>query len=138
MLDKEYRIKIVNNLATEILNKTTKDIDKENDKYGFIDPITIIICISIIVNVIRVIQECKKKSQLMPVRERKEYLTAEIKSLSFNDSFFTRLKARRVIKQKLTKEQYKKYGESMLAAIIDTGKYIKDDQVEALLEYENV
>ena len=138
MSDQEHQIKIVNNLATEILNKTTKDIDKKEDDYGFIDPITIIICISIIVNVIRVIQECKKKSQLMKMREKKEYLTAEIKSLSFNDTFFTRLKARKVIKQKLTKDQYKKYGESMLAAIIETGKYIKDDQVEALLEYENV
>lgn len=138
MSDKEYQIKLVNNLATEILNKTTKDVDKKQDGYGFIDPITIIICISIIVNVIRVIQECKKKSQLMKMREKKEYLTAEIKSLSFNDTFFTRLKARKVIKQKLTKDQYKKYGESMLAAIIETGKYIKDDQVEALLEYENV
>lgn len=137
MSDKEYQIKIVNNLATEILNKTTKNVDIKDDEYG-IDPITIIICISIIVNVIRVIQECKKKSQLMKMREKKEYLTAEIKSLSFNDTFFTRLKARKVIKQKLTKDQYKKYGESMLTAIIETGKYIKDDQVEALLEYENV
>lgn len=133
----EYQKKIVNNLASSVLNKTLKDTDDNTDNYG-IDPLTIILVISVILTLIRVIQECRKKSNTMRFAEKKEYLAAEIKSVSFNNGFFTRMKIRKVLKQKLTKEQYKKYGEAMLLAIIDTGKYIKDDQVAALLEYENV
>ena len=50
---------IINDMAKQFYDRTISQTDEDTSEYG-IDPITIIICISIIVNVIRVIQECNK------------------------------------------------------------------------------
>lgn len=130
--------KVVEDLAREILNETEENLieTKTHDMYG-IDPITIIICISIIVNIIRVIQECKKnKSVDMTQTEKTNLLTTEIKFQSMNNGWFTRRKVRNIIRKHITKEQDKKYGEAMLKALFAVGKKTTDEQVCSLLEYK--
>lgn len=130
---------IINDLANKVLELTKSKLSKEDqDKYGF-DPITILMMISIILTLIRVIQECRKdKSKLMTQSEKTEYLCTEIKSLSFNNTFLNRVRMRSAIKKHLSKAQYKKYGEPLLQALLETGKTVTDEQVSALLEYKHV
>ena len=72
----EYDEKIVNNLATSVLNSVLKKVEPNKDKTYGIDPLTIIIIIGIIVNVIRVIQECNKdKTNSLPKAQTAELLS---------------------------------------------------------------
>ena len=128
---------ILEALAQEIHDKTLSKV-KETDRYG-IDPLTIIILIGIAVNVIRVIQECNKnKTQKLKFGEKVDLLGTDIKFRSNNHSFFTRLKIRSIIKKHLNKSQYKVYQEPLLETLLEIGKTVKEEQVSALLEHENV
>lgn len=130
--------KVVEDLAREVLNETEENlIETKNYKLYGIDPITIIICISILVNIIRVIQECKKKESLnMTQAEKTDYLTTEVKFQSMNHGWYTRRRVRNIMRKHLTKEQDKKYGEAMLKALFAVGKKTTDEQVCSLLEYK--
>lgn len=124
-------------LAEEIYNKTMSQIDK-SELHG-IDPLTIIIIIGIIVNIIRVIQECNKdKVSKLARSERTELLSTDIKFRAFQHGWLTRLKLKRIVRKHLTKDQYTTYGEPILKSLLDVGKTVKGEQVSALLEYENV
>jgi len=128
---------ILETLAQDILDKTLAKV-KETDRYS-IDPLTIIILIGIAVNVIRVIQECNKnKTTKLKFGEKVDLLSTDIKFRSNNHSFFTRLKIRSIIKKHLNSSQYKVYKEPLLQTLLDIGKKVKEEQVTALLEYENV
>ena len=128
---------ILETLAQDILDKTLAKV-KETDRYS-IDPLTIIILIGIAVNVIRVIQECNKnKTTKLKFGEKVDLLGTDIKFRSNNHSFFTRLKIRSIIKKHLNKSQYKVYQEPLLETLLEIGKTVKEEQVSALLEHENV
>jgi hypothetical protein len=136
--------KIVNSIAENILVSTLKQSTVEDRKkwqvnYG-IDPLTIILIISVTLTLIRVIQECRKnKSSLMTASEKNNYLTSEVRTLSFGNSFLTRRKVKKILKEKLTKEQYNKYGDALFKSLLTVGKTVTDEQVSALVEYkENV
>jgi hypothetical protein len=124
-------------LAEEIYNKTMSKI-KESELYG-IDPLTIIILVGIAVNIIRVIQECNKnKTTSLSKGEQSTFLSTDVRFRSFNHSFLTRMRLRKILKNHLTKDQYKVYGDVILQTLLEVGKTVKEEQVSALLEYENV
>lgn len=126
---------IVQLLAKEIYEKTNNKIDKST-LYG-IDPLTIILIIGIIVNIIRVIQECnKEKSKGLPRGEQAALLSADIKHRAFNSGWFTKLRLKNIIKKHLNKGQNKKYADPLLETLLEIGKKVKEEQVSALLEYK--
>jgi hypothetical protein len=128
---------IIEELAKEIYNKTLSKV-KETDRYG-IDPITIIMIIAIMVNVIRVIQECNKnKTTKLSAGEKTEFFNTDVRFRSFNHSFLTRMKLRKILKNQLTKHQYKVYGDAIVQTLLEVGKTVKEEQVSALLEYKHV
>lgn len=128
---------IINDLASKILEEVEENIKPQNT-YG-IDPLTIILIIGIIVNVIRVIQECKKdKVKKMMKQEASNYILAEVKYKAANCGWLTKRRIRNIIKEKLTKEQYAKYGESLLKALITAGINATDEQVSSLMEHSHV
>ena len=128
---------VINELATRIIEETFHD-DKKAKQY-YIDPLTIILVISILLTLIRVIQECRKKrTKLFSSSEKYAYFHSEINSLCFNNTFFTRMRINSAIKEHLTKEQYQKYGKALLDAIIKVGCKMSQEQTTALLEYKHV
>lgn len=129
---------IIENLAKNILDKVDEQI-KPEDKYG-IDPITIIMLIGLALTLIRIVQECRKdKVKLFGSRsEKTDYITTEVKSLCFNRSLITRMRLRKIVKNHLTREQYKVYGDALIKSVLETGKNLTQEQAEALLEYKNV
>lgn len=127
----------LNILAKDIQKKILSEV-KEKDIYG-IDPITIILIIGVIVNIIRVIQECNKKEiNKMESSEKVDLLSTEVKFRSAHNSFLTRWRLKSIIKSHLDKKQYRVYGEPMLKALLEAGKSITTKQVIAIMEYDNV
>lgn len=125
---------VIEELALKIYNDSLAKV-KETERYG-IDPFTIIMIIAILVNVIRVIQECNKgKTTTLAGSERAEMLSTDVKFRAFNNSFLTRMRLRKIIKNHITKEQNKVYGDALLKTLLENGKTVREEQVSALLEY---
>jgi hypothetical protein len=144
---------VINDLASEVLEETKKNLREDNSENYGIDPLTIIIIIGILVNVIRVVQECRKDKDLQNYKfepniylkdknKTKQiqytYMTTEVRSQATNCGWFAKRRIRKIIKEKLTPEQYKKYGEALLQALLVIGTKATDEQVCSLMEYQNV
>lgn len=122
--------KKLENIAKKII-KNTK-IDSSN--YG-IDPITILMVISIILTLIRVIQECKKNRKL--IKNKYECMLTmknDIQELILKDSWLNRYRLQKIIKQNLSKEQYKVYFSPLQASIMETGINLTEDELSTLME----
>ena len=138
---------VINDLASEVLEETKKNLrEDKSENYG-IDPLTIIIIIGILVNVIRVVQECRKDCEPITLNFKDKnktkqmqyaYMTTEVRSQATNCGWFAKRRIRKIIKEKLTPEQYKKYGEALLQALLVIGLKATDEQVCSLMEYQNV
>ena len=129
----------VNDLASDVLEETKKNLREENTSNYGIDPLTIIIIIGILVNVIRVIQECRKDKDKNKTKQMQyAYMTTEVRSQATNCGWFTKRRIRKIIREKLTKEQYTKYGEALLQALLIVGVKATDEQVSSIMEYSNV
>ena len=130
---------VINDLASEVLEETKKNLREDNSENYGIDPLTIIIIIGILVNVIRVVQECRKDKDKNKTKQiQYTYMTTEVRSQATNCGWFAKRRIRKIIKEKLTPEQYKKYGEALLQALLVIGLKATDEQVCSLMEYQNV
>lgn len=127
----------INDLASEVLEETKRNLREDNPKEYGIDPLTIIIIIGILVNIVRVIQECRKEeASKLCLGDRAQLITTDIRSKSNKLGFFQRRRLKNIIKQHLTQKEYNKYGDALFNALLVVGKKSKDEQVSALLEYE--
>ena len=115
-------------LAIDVLSRQ----DLPQDKFGSV--IMIIMMVAILVNVIRVIQECNKNSKLDKVLLYKQH----IRELSDRRGWFTKMKLRKLIRRELKPEDYKEYGWQLVDAILEKGASITDEEVLTLLETANV
>lgn len=127
------------NAALEKIAKkviSNMNVSKDQD-YG-IDPITIIIVIGVILSLIRVIQECKKNRKLLKDKhESAALMKKDIQEVILKDSWLNRIRLQRIIKQNLTKEQYKTYGKSLQNSIMETGINLTEDETYTLMEAVN-
>lgn len=122
-------------IAQKVLDKLPKE---STDKYGVVI-ITILMIISITLTIIRIIQECNKKRLLRLNKKQKcQLFNIETKSLSMKRSFFTRMTLRRVIRKELPRDAYKKYGNDLMQAILDTGVDLTEEETQTLVEAANV
>lgn len=121
-------------IAEKVLSKANIPQDQ---KFGSV--IGILMVISIILTVIRVLQECNKtKTKDMASQDKYAIYGAEIRTFSKKRGWFTRLRIRRIVKKELNSEDYNKYGIKLVEAMLDTGENLKDDEVVTLVEASNV
>ena len=121
-------------IAEKILDKVP---NKDPEKFGSV--MAILMIISIILTVIRVIQECNKsKIKLFNRRQKNEFFGQEIKNLSFNRRWFTKMTIKKIIRKELSPELYKHYGLELMNAILDTGENLTEDEIKTLVEAANV
>lgn len=128
-------------IAQKVLNNVDqKDNWKHNDykeNFGFV--ITTLMIISIVLTLIRIIQECnKKKINSFGAEQKYEYFGNEIKNLSIRKSWFTKMMIKKAIRKNLTKEQYKEYGILIMNAILTTGEQLTEDEIITLVEVSHV
>ena len=125
----------VKNVAERVMKQA--DIPEE-EQFGSI--IAILMIISIILTVIRVLQECNKNklSDNCTAQDKCSLYGEEIKSYSKKRGWFTKLRIKKILRKNMSKEQYAKYSLRLTHALLDNGETLKDDEVEALVEASNV
>jgi hypothetical protein len=126
------------NLALEkIGKKVLNKLPKNEDNYG-IDPLTLIIVIGIILSLIRVIQECRKKRTLLKDKnERVSLLKKDIQEVILKDSWLNNLRLNKILKQHLSRDQYKVYGKELKNSIMEVGVNLTEDETYTLMEAVN-
>lgn len=127
----------------EKLKKLAEKIRKlanipEEENFGSV--IAILMIISITLTLIRVLQECNKNklSQDSSLQDKYNLYGSEIKNYALRRGWFTKMRIKRVMRDKMSKEQYAKYSLPLLNALLDSGENLKDDEVVALVENANV
>jgi hypothetical protein len=110
----------------------------EEEQFGSV--LAILMVISIILTLIRVLQECNKNKLSTDCTEQDKYslYAEEIKNYSIRKGWFTKLRIKKALRQNMSREQYAKYSVRLLSALLDNGENLKDDEIIALVETSNV
>jgi hypothetical protein len=127
-----------NKKLEDIAKRILKQANIPNDqKFGSI--IAILMMVSIILTLVRVIQECNKTKTNDMTYEQKSGIYAEsIRSYSKKRGWFTRLRIKKILRRELPKEDYHKYGIKLTEILMDNGENITDDEALTLVEESNV
>lgn len=122
-----------------IAKKVLEDANIPDDQM-FGSVIAILMVISIILTLVRVIQECNNNKLAMLDSEDSKYQLygSEMRSYSKKRGWFTKMRIKKVLRNSLNKEDYKQYGNVLCSAILDTGEILTDDEVITLVETANV
>jgi hypothetical protein len=121
------------NLAKKVISKT--DIPQD-DNYGSV--MLILMVISIIISLVRVIQECQKNKLSGADKSSQEQLMkSEIENISIRRTWLNQLRLNRIIKNHMSKEEYNKYGHELRNAILDSGSELDNEDTAALVNIIN-
>lgn len=125
----------VQNIAERVM-KQAKIPPEEN--FGSV--IAILMIISIILTVIRVLQECNKNklSATSSSQDKYNLYGSEIREYSIKRGWFTKLRIKKIMRKNMSRDQYAKYSIQLLNALLDNGENLKDDEIIALVEASNV
>lgn len=110
----------------------------EDQKFGSV--IAILMMISIILTLVRVLQECNKAklSENCTSQDKYGLYGAEMKNYSVRRGWFTKMRIKKILRRELTKEDYNQYSFQLLNAILDNGSNLSEDEVVTLVENANV
>ena len=121
------------NLAKKVLAKT--DIPQD-DNYGSV--MLILMVISIIISLVRVVQECQKnKLANLDISGQKDLMKSEISNISIRKTWLNQLRLNRILKRHMSKEDYIKYGSQLKNAILECGPVLDDEDTTALVNVIN-
>jgi len=121
-------------IAEKVLHRANIGDDQ---KFGSV--IAILMVISIILTVIRVLQECNKsKTQNMTAQDKSTVYGENIRSYSKKRGWFTRMRIKKIVRRELTVEEFNQYGIKLTESLLDTGEDLTDDEAYTLVEAANV
>ena len=125
--------KTIENIAQDVVNSSCK----KSSNYG--NPLMIIMMIGIILNLIRVIQECNSTElSKMNQDEKEEFLQNKIKQLCTKRTWYNKLRMRRIMKNHMSIKEYKQNQEEIVDGILNKGLTITKQQVSKMMEASNV
>lgn len=121
----------------EISKKVLKNSDiPEDEKFGSI--LITIMVIGIIVNVVRVIQECEKdETKHYNKTEYCGFLRNKIAFLANRRNIIDMMRLKKILRKNLPPEVYKKYKNKLTSGILKTGTKLTENETYTLLEYSN-
>ena len=110
----------------------------EDEKFGSV--IAILMIISIILTVIRVLQECNKNklSTTCTAEDKNTLYGTEIKEYSKRRGWFTKMRIKKILRRELDQEKYEKYSLALTNALLDTGENLNQEEISCLVEASNV
>lgn len=110
----------------------------EDQMFGSV--IAVLMVISIILTLIRVIQECNnsKLSAASSQQDKYQLYGSEMRSYSYNRGWFTKMRIKKALRKNLSREEYKQYSGVLCNSILNTGEVLTDDEVITLVEASNV
>jgi hypothetical protein len=102
--------------------------------------IAILMIISIVLTLTRVLQECNKNklSKESTTQDKYNLYGTEMRQYSSRRGWFTKMRIKKVLRQKMSRAQYNKYSLLLLEALLNTGENLTDDDVVTLVENANV
>ena len=125
---------LLEEIAENVSSKASNKAQDEN--FGSI--ILTIMIVGIIVNLVRVAQECNKnKTRQLEDSEKNKYNANFIKQLCADQGWFTKMKIKKAIRQQLGTEKYKQYGKVLLDSLMDTGEKLTEEKLIELVEVSN-
>jgi hypothetical protein len=130
MNDKKLKV-----IAQRVLKKANLP---EDENFGSV--IAILMVISVILTLIRILQECNKNklSGDCTAQDKCNLYASEIKNYSIRRGWFTKMRIKKLLRKELNREQYQKYSLPLIAAILDVGENLNNEEVSCLLEAANV
>jgi hypothetical protein len=122
-------------IASKVLQKAKVP---QEEKFGSV--VAILMIISIILTLVRVLQECNKNklSANCSSSDKYELYGQEIKEYSIRRGWFTKMRIKKILRRELDKEQYEKYSLALVNALLDTGENLNNQEVLCLVEAANV
>jgi hypothetical protein len=124
------------NIAIKVLEQSQVNKDGE---HGFAI-ITILMIISIILTCIRILQECNKSklSTSSSIDDKCMVYGEQLKTFSMNKGWFTKMRIKKILRKEMGRDDYSKYGLSIMSALLKTGETLTDDDIKTLVEAANV
>ena len=121
-----------------VVQKILNLVPNAPEKFGSV--IAVLMMISIVLTLIRIIQQChKNRLKLFKNNKDKcEFYNAEIKDLSLSRSWFTKRTIKKLLKKELSEEDYDHYGVSLMNAILECGTNLTEEETFTLVEAANV
>lgn len=122
-------------IASKVLQKAKVP---QEEKFGSV--IAILMIISIVLTLVRVLQECNKNklSANCSSSDKYELYGQEIKEYSLRRGWFTKMRIKKILRRELSKEQYEKYSLALVNALLDTGENLNNQEILCLVEAANV
>jgi hypothetical protein len=122
-------------IAGKVLNKAGVSQDEE---FGSV--IAILMMISIILTVVRVLQECNKSKLTAQSTAQDKYAIygEQLHTLSQRRGWLTKMRIKKLLRRELSSQQYQQYSFQLLNALLDIGANLTDDEVQTLVEAANV
>lgn len=100
--------------------------------------ILVLTIVGVILNLIRVIQECnKKEASGLSSSDICGLYQQEIKTLSLRSGWYTKMRIKKLLRKELSSKDYEKFGLSLVAAIMDAGANIDTEDTLTLIEAVN-
>lgn len=124
-------------IAMKVMDKMDLSKSSKDDKYGNI--IVVIMIIGVILSLVRIIQECNSKKLFRSNKEQTaQFMRNEVRSMCISRTMLNKWRLRKIIKEKLSPEDYKTYGDQLRNAILDTGVDLTEEESYTLVEAANV
>jgi hypothetical protein len=116
-----------------------KVLEKSNLPHAF-DPFTILMMISIILTLIRILQECNKNklSKDSSLNDKYSLYGDQVKEYSLRRGWFTKMRIKKILRREMKPEDYDKYSLSIVNSLLDNGETLTDDEIKTLVEAANV
>lgn len=120
------------NIAKKIINSA----NVSDPECGSV--ILVLTIVSVILSLVRVIQECnKKEASTLSSNSVFGLYQQEIKELSVRKGWFTKMRIKKLLRKELSTLDYEKYGLQLTAAIMDAGENITKEDTQTLIEAIN-
>lgn len=122
----------IKNIAIKVLEKSNFP---KNENHAF-DPFTILMIISVILTLIRIIQECNKNklNKDCAMSDQCSVYGEQIKDLSLRRGWFTKMRIKRILRREMSPEDYDKYSMNIINTLLDEGANLTDDDIQTLVE----
>lgn len=118
----------MNNPTLENIAQTISDkaaADSQDNQFGSV--ILTIMLIGIILNLVRIVQHCDKN-------QTNKDCACKIKSICDRNSWYTVMRIRKTIRQSIGRDEYRRYGKSIVKSIMETGNELTEEKLTELVE----
>tara|TARA_B100000085_G_scaffold220685_1_gene205540 strand:- start:158 stop:529 length:372 start_codon:yes stop_codon:yes gene_type:complete len=118
--------KVLEDVAQTISNKSA--VESKDENFGSI--ILTIMIIGIIVNLVKIVQDCKQD-------QSSKDCACRVKKICDRNSWYAVMRIKKAIRQSIGMEKYRTYGRAMVRSIMDTGNELTEEKLIEIVEAAN-